>query len=215
MAKKSFMIMGAGRFGTSIAETLYRLGNEVFVIDENEDVIDEISDKVTHAIIGDCCDEKVLKTLGVSNFDTVIISMSENMKSSILATVLLKELGAKFVIARAADKMHMKILEKIGADMVVLPEKEIGEKLAYQITSSKFLDYIELSDKYSIAEIVCPAKWLDKTLSELNIREKYGINIMAVERSDQIMIIPPPDYRAKAKDIFVVIGENDNIQALR
>ncbi|MCX7715507.1 MAG: TrkA family potassium uptake protein [Clostridia bacterium] len=215
MSKKSFMILGAGRFGISLAETLSKLGHEVFVIDSDEDVVQNVSETVTHAIIGDCCDESVLRSVGVSNFDTVIVALSENMKSSILATVLLKELNAKYIIARAIDKTHMKILEKIGADMVVMPETEMGEKLAYQITSSKFLDYIELSDKFSIAEIACPPKWIDKTLAELNVRGKYGINVIAVEHNEEIKIIPDPDYKIRAKDIFVVIGSNDDIQALK
>jgi len=215
VAEKSFMILGAGRFGRSIARTLYKLGNEVFVIDEDEDIIEDIADEVTHAVIGDCCDEVVLRTAGVNNFDMVIVALSEDMKSSILATVTLKELGAKYVIARATDKTHMKILEKIGADMVIMPEQEMGERLANKITSSKFLDYIELSDKYSIAEVDCPAKWVGKTFKELDVRGKHRINVIAVEHDEELMIIPGPDYRICENDIFVTIGSNDDIRNIK
>lgn len=215
MANKSFMVLGAGRFGRSVAETLSKLGNEVFVIDENEDVIEDIADKVTHAVIGDCCDEAVLRTAGVNNFDVVIVALSENMKSSILATVTLKELGAKQIIARATDRTHEKILEKIGADMVILPETEMGEKLAHKITSSKFLDYIELSDKYSIAEIESPSKWVGKTLSELDVRGKYKINIIAVEHDGELTIIPGANYKICEDDIFVAVASNEDIQNLK
>lgn len=215
MAKKNFMILGAGRFGSSLAKTLVNLGNEVLIVDENPDVVQTISESVTHAIIGDCSDEGVLRSLGVSNFDTVIVALSENMKSSILATVTLKELGANYVIARATDRTHAKILEKIGAEKVIMPENEMGERLAHQITSSKFLDYIELSDQFSIAEIPCLHKWISKTLRDLDLRGKYKINVIAVEHNDNIEIMQDSDYRVQPGDMFVVIGHNDDIHRLQ
>lgn len=214
MANKSFMILGAGRFGRSLAETLVHLGNEVAIVDEDEDIIQDIADNVTHAFIGDCSDENALKAFGVSNYDTVVVALSENMTASILATVTLKELNAKYIIARAIDNTHKKILEKIGADMIVMPEHEMGKKIAHQITSSKFLDYIELSDKYSIAEIECPSKWMSKTLKELDIRGKYKINVIAVERDDQI-IIPNAEYKFNTSDILVTLGNNKDIHFLQ
>lgn len=215
MAKKSFLILGAGRFGTSIAETLDKLGQEVCVIDKNPDVIQDIAENVTHAIIGDSCEEGVLKSIGAANFDTAIVSLSHDLQASILTTVLLKELGAKYVLARATDPIHMKILQKVGADEVLMPEMQMGDKLAHRLASRKRLNDLELSDEFSVVQMECPSKWIDRNPISLDVRNRYGINIIAVQRSDNIDIAFPSEYKFRKDDILVLLGRNEDIEALK
>lgn len=214
MARKSFLVLGAGRFGTSVSLTLKRLGQEVCVIDENSEVIQDMAEQVTHAIIGDCCDEAVLKSVGVSNFDVVIVSLSQNMQTSILATVLTKEMGAKYVIARAQDDMHRKILEKVGADEVIMPELEMGGKLAHRLSSVKRLNDLELSDEFSVVQIKCPSKWIGKDPISLDIRNKYGLNVIAIERGEEIKLAVTGSDKFRREDVIVIIGKNEDIEAL-
>lgn len=215
MAKKSFLVLGAGRFGTSVSTTLSRLGSEVCVIDRDEDIIQDIADDVTHALIGDCCEETVLKSIGAANFDVAIIALSQDMKSSILATVLLKEMGVKKVIARATDYTHCKILEKVGADEVLMPEYLMGDKLAHRLSSKRILNDLELSDEFSIVQIECPHKWIDKNPIILDVRNKYNVNIIAIERGNNIIMALDSDDRFKKEDILVIIGKNEDIEALK
>ncbi len=215
MAKKSFLVLGAGRFGTSVAITLDRLGQEVCVIDKNEDAVQDIADKVTHSIIGDCCDEAVLKSIGAANFDSVIVALSQDMQASILITVLLKELGVKHVMARAQDSIHRKILEKVGADEVLMPEQQMGDKLAHRLASIKRLKDLELSDDFSVVQIECPAKWVGKNPISLDVRNKYGLNIIAVERGDEVRLAIMGDDKFLKSDVLVVVGKNEDIEALK
>lgn len=215
MAKKSFLVLGAGRFGTSVAITLDKLGQEVCVIDKDEDAVQDISGKVTHCIIGDCCDEAVLKSIGAPNFDTVIVALSQDMQASILITVILKEIGVKHVMSRAQDDIHRKILEKIGADEVLMPEQQMGDKLAHRLASVKRLNDLELSDEFSVAQIECPAKWVGKNPITLDVRNKYGINIIAVERGDEVRLAIMGDDKFKKDDVLVIVGRNEDIEAIK
>lgn len=214
MAKKSFLVLGAGRFGRSVALTLDRLGQEVCVIDKESDIIQDIAENVTHSIIGDCCDEAVLKSIGAQNFDTVIVALSQDMQASILITVLLKELGVPHVMARAQDDIHRKILEKVGADEVIMPEQQMGDKLAHRLSSIKMLKDLELSDEFSVVQIVCPPKWVGKNPITLDVRNKYGINIIAVERGDEVKLAITGSDKFLKTDVLVVVGKNEDIEAL-
>lgn len=214
MAKKSFLILGAGRFGTSIAETLNRLGQEVCVIDKNPDIVQNIAENVTHAIVGDACEESVLKSIGAANFDIAVVALSHDMQASILITVLLKELGVERVLARAVDPIHMKILQKVGADEILLPEMQMAEKLAYRLVSRRRLNDLELSAEFSIVQMECPPKWVGKNPILLDVRQKYGINIIAVERQNNISIAFPSEYKFQKNDILVLLGKNEDIEAL-
>ena len=178
LAKKQFVIIGLGRFGASIAKTLYALGNDVLAIDKKEDLVQEISDSVTHAIQMDATDESALRTLGIRNFEVAVVTIGDNIQSSIMATLLVKELGVKYIIAKGNSDIHAKVLYKIGADRVILPEKDMGVRVAHNLVSSNILDYIELSPDYSIIEIDSPNEWCNKTMKELNLRSKYGINVI-------------------------------------
>ena len=190
---KSILVLGMGRFGSSVATTLYSLGNEVLVIDRNADIINELSDSVTHAIVGDICDENVLKSVGARNFDIVIIAASEDIGMSMMTAMTLKELGAGYIIAKAQNELHGKVLTKIGVDKVIRPEHDMGVKMAQAMERGDFIDFIELSPDYSIAELEVPSNWQGKTISELAIRAKYGINILAVKTGNEINAEPHAD----------------------
>lgn len=214
MVKKQFVIIGLGRFGSSVAETLYGLGNDVLVIDKDEDLIQDISDKVTHAVQMDATDEGALRTLGLRNFDVAVVTIGSNIQASVMVTLLVKELGVKYIIAKGNSDLHAKVLYKIGADRVILPEKDMGVRVAHNLVSESILDFIELSPDYSIMEIEAPEEWKNKTISELKLRSKYGINVMAIKRDDEINLSPPADFVVESKDIFVAIGSAEDLSKL-
>ncbi len=214
MVKKQFVIIGLGRFGSSVAETLYGLGNDVLVIDKDEDLIQDISDKVTHAVQMDATDEGALRTLGLRNFDVAVVTIGSNIQASVMVTLLVKELGVKYIIAKGNSDLHAKVLYKIGADRVILPEKDMGVRVAHNLVSESILDFIELSPDYSIMEIEAPEEWQNKTINELKLRSKYGINVMAIKRDDEINLSPPADFIVQSKDIFVAIGSAEDLSKL-
>lgn len=214
MSKKQFIVIGIGRFGSSVAETLYSLGNDVLAVDHDEDAIQSISDKVTHAIQVDADDENSLRALGIRNFDCAVISIGSDIQSSILATLLVKDLGVKHVVAKANNALHAKVLYKIGANRVVFPERDMGVRVAHNLVSSNILDYIELSPDYSIAEVVSPVEWHNKTLRELNVRAEYGINVMAIKRNNDIDVSPLADNVIEPGDIIVAIGSIEELNVL-
>lgn len=214
MSKKQYVVIGLGRFGTAVAKTLYELDNDVLAIDSDEKIVQEISEYVTHAIATNATDEDSLRSLGISNFDVAVIGIGVNMEDSIMATLLAKELGVKYVIAKADTNVHAKILYKIGADKVVFPERDTGIRVAQDMVSSSILDYIDLSSEYGIAEIMPNEHWNNKTLEQLNLRANYGINIVAIKRSDDINIAPTPDYKILKGDIIVAIGKYKHLNKL-
>lgn len=211
---KSFVVIGCGRFGTSVAKTLYELGNEVMAVDMDSDVIQEISEFVTHAVVADALDESVLHELGLSNFDVVIISIASNIEASIMATLTAKEVGAKKVVVKAQSDMHGKVLTKIGADRIIFPERDMGARVAHNLTSSNILDFIELSPEYYIIEIAALKRWINKSLSELRLRNKYGVNVLAIKRENNLKISPVADEIVRAGDILVVIGDSEDIRKI-
>lgn len=216
MAKKrDFVVFGLGKFGRSVAQTLSKNGCDVLAIDINEEIIQDISERVTHAVQADVTDSEALHALGVRNFDVAIIAISNNMQSSIMATILAKELGVPFVIAKAQNEIHKRVLEKVGADKVVFPEREIGVRIANNLISDNFVDYVELSDEYSIVELAVKDEWIGKTLKELNLRAKHSINVMAIRTNDDVLTITPgPNQALKEGDVMVVIGSNIELQKI-
>ena len=211
---KSFAVIGIGRFGESVAKTLTELGNEVLAIDKNPDRIHDISEFVTHAVEADIMDESNLKELGLSNFDVVIVSIGSDIESSIMATLIAKEMGVKKVIAKAQAELHGKVLKKIGADKVVFPERDMGTRLAHNLTSSNILDYIELSPDFSILEIAALNDWVGKDLKSLRIRNKHGVNIIAIKNDGNINLAPSPNDIIKEDDIIVMIGDSEDIKKI-
>lgn len=213
---KSYIVFGLGRFGQAVATALYEHGNEVLAVDKDEDVVTEIQGYVTHAIIGDCADEAVIKSLGVRNFDVAIVAVGGgDIQTSTLATVLLREMGTNYIVARATDELHGRILTKVGADRVILPERDMGLKFAQSLSSSNILDMIDLSDNYSIVEVKALHAWMGKSLSELDLRSVYGITVLAVKSDGRVVITPRADYVLSENDVLVVIGHNKNIDSIR
>lgn len=213
---KSFAIIGLGRFGASVARELYRRGNEVLVVDTDEDAVQRIKDEVTHAVVGDATEESVLRAVGMRNFDCVIVSIASDIQNSVLVTLLLKELGAPYVIAKSQSRLHTKVLERIGADKVVFPEMDMGMRLAQTLSNASIIDFIELSPDFSIVELVPPQKWCGHTLAELNVRAKYGVNVLALRGGDGniITISPSADQVISQGDMLIVVGENETIEQL-
>lgn len=211
MAKKQFLIIGLGRFGSSIAKKIYELGHDVLAIDKDEEKVQEISDYVTHAVQLDSTDENVLKTLGVRNFDVAVVTIGSNLQASVMTTLILKELDIKYIIAKANNELYVKILTKIGADKVIMPEKDMGIRVAHNLVSSNILDYIELSSEYSILEIEAIEEWFDKSLKELQIRKKYGINVVAIKGAEKVNVSPSAEDVIKERDVIVALGNINDL----
>jgi trk system potassium uptake protein len=211
MPKKSYAVIGLGRFGTSIASTLFDAGQEVMGIDIDKDRVDDAQILLTHAVVLDSTEEDTLKSVGIRNFDYVIVAIGNDMQSSILTVMLLKDLGVKHVISKALNKRHGQVLEKVGADWVIYPERDMGERVAHQLLSPNVLNYIELSKEYNIEEIIVPASMMGKSLRELDLRAKYNINAIAVLSNENLIISPSPDQIIKNEDKLVVIGHREDL----
>lgn len=214
MVKKQFVVIGLGRFGISLAKTVYELGHDVLVIDKDEDLIQEISDNVTHAVQMDATDENALRTLGIRNFDVAVVTIGSNIQASVMVTLLVKELGVKYIIAKGNSDLHAKVLYKIGADRVILPEKDMGVRVAHNLVSSSILDYIELSSEYSIMEIEAIDEWWNRSLKDIKLRSKYGINVVAIKKGEDINVSPSAEDIVGEKDIIVAIGSADELSKL-
>ncbi len=214
---ESFIIVGMGRFGSSLAVELSRLNHDVLVIDKSEERIAAVADYVTHAVIGDAKDEHVIKSLGVRNFDVAVVAIAENIEDSVLITIMLKELGVKKIVAKAQSPLHLKVLERIGADMVVFPERDMGKRLAQSLSSANIIDFIELSDDYSIVESEAPRSWCGKSLAALNIRGTYGVNVIVAKDKlgKNITVSPSAQYVIKEGDVLIVVGSNESIEKMR
>lgn len=208
---KSFVVIGCGRFGQSVAKTLYKLGNEVLVIDKSAENVHDISDEVTHSVQADVMDEGVLKELGLSNFDVAVISIGSNLEASIFATLIAKEIGIKKVVAKAQSELHGKLLSKIGADKVVFPERDMGIRVAHNLVSVNILDFIELSPDYGILEITALDEWENKSLSQLRLSTKYGLNVMVIKKGEKVIVPPDASDIIEKNDILVVIGNTKDI----
>lgn len=210
--KKQFVVIGCGRFGSSVAKKLNELGCEVMVVDNNEEIVQSISDDVTYAVQADATDENAIKAIGIRNFDVAVITIGENIQASIMVTLMVKELGVKHIVAKAQNEMHAKVLYRIGADRVVFPEREMGVRVAKNLVSNKILDYIELSPDYTIVEVTPLLDWVGKSLLELNVRAKFNINVIAIKNSKGININVSPNEIIEPHDVLVVIGHNDDIK---
>lgn len=210
---KSFCVLGLGKFGTTLAETLAKNGKQVLVIDSDADKINDIADKVTYAVIGDPTNEKVLRTAGVKDYQCVIVCMTQ-VNENILLTITLKEMGIQKVISRAVNEGHHKVLEKIGADSIIFPERDSAEKLAFMLQKDNVTEYIDFHG-YKIVEIRVPNTWVGKSLVDLEIRNKYGVSVLAVINKDGEAEIPPsPRKHFKEDDSVSVLGTDKTIAKL-
>jgi len=212
---KSFIVIGLGRFGTETALSLCRQGCEVLAVDSSNELIQQVSDQVTQAVVADARDKDVLRALDAKSFDCGIVAIGGSLADSVLATMNLKELGVPYIVCKAHDDTHAEVLKKLGADKVVIPEKENAARLAKSLSSANVLDYIELSEDYGIIDIPAPASWCDKSLIELNVRAKLGVNILAIKNEGNITVSPAADYRITKGNILVVLGDSAALKAIQ
>ena len=212
---KSYIVIGLGRFGSEVARQLHSLGGEVLAMDTSSELVQQISRDVTHAVVGDGQDIEVLKALGVRNMDCAIIAIGDDLSAAVLTTMNMKELGVPHIVCKAHDEVQSRVLKKLGADRVMIPEKENAARLARSLSEPNVLDYIELSEDYGIVEVPAPKSWQDKTLKELNVRAKLGVNILAVRRDGKINVSPAADFAFCSGDVVVVLGDNFALEALQ
>ena len=212
---KSYVIIGLGRFGTEVAKRLCELGGEVLAIDSHSELVQQISASVTQAVVGDARDKEVLRALGVAEFDCAIVAIGDSLGDSVLATMNLKELGVPYIVCKAHDETHRQVLMKLGADKVVIPEQEQANRLARNLSTPNVLDYIELSNDFAIIEVPAPTPWLGKSLMQLNVRAKLGVNIIAIKKTDSINVSPGADYEIQPGDVMVVLGSAKALDAVQ
>lgn len=210
--KNQFVIIGLGRFGSSLGRELVQLGYEVLGVDKDDEAVQEMSSVLTYAVAADSTDEETLRSLGVRNFDCGVVAIGDDIQASILTAIVLKDLGVKKVVAKAISELHGRVLEKIGVDRVVYPERDMGIRVAHQLVSPNLLDYIELSKEYTIAELAVP-KCLDgKSLHDLNPRARFGCSIVAINKVGGIIIAPTATDVLTESDVMVIIGTNEQIE---
>lgn len=214
MSKKQFAVIGIGRFGSSVASALYQMGFEVLAIDSNEERTQEIINRVTHAVTADSTEEEALKSLGLRNFDVVVVAIGQDIQSSILTTLILKDMGVPMLIVKAQNELHGKVLNKIGADKVVYPERDMGLRLAHHMISPNILDYIELSEEYSIVEIQASPQMIGRNLRQLDIRAIYHCNVMALKSASKMNIAPHAEDLIREGDVLIVVGKKSDLHRM-
>ena len=208
MRKKEYGVFGLGKFGMAVAVALAESGNSVIAVDMDPDRVDAAAETVTCAVVADVTEPDVLDNLGISNLDCVIIGVSTNMQASIMATILTKEKGVRFVVAKAENEIHKHILEKVGAEKIVFPEAEMGTRLARNLMGGEFVDLVELSKEFSMVEMPVPEAWIGKSLRELDVRGSYGLNIIGVKRGDNLKVNLNPENPMEKEMTLVIVGKN-------
>jgi trk system potassium uptake protein TrkA len=212
---KSYIVIGLGRFGSELAAKLYECGEEVLAVDTNESMIDKIADRVTKAVAADARDRDVLEKLGAANFDRAVVAVGSDLAASALITMHLKSLNVPFIMCKAHDDTYREILEKLGADRVIIPEREVADKLALGLTHAGVMEYIELSDEYGIVEMEPAGNWVGKSIRELGIRTRYGANVIAIRKGESIQIPPDIDSPITADEIMVMLGSYEMFDRLK
>ena len=209
-----FAIIGLGRFGLRMVKELHRMGLDILAVDLDKNKVNVARDYATYAVEADSTDEQVLKTLGIRNFDVVVVAIGENVQSNILTVILLKDMGVPMVVAKAQNHLHGRVLEKIGTDLVIYPERDMAIRVAHSLVTKSVLDHINLSSEYSILEIITPNLFVGKTIRENNIRKKHQVSVIAIKRGEEIIVNPTPEETILAKDILVVLGKNNYLDKL-
>lgn len=211
MAVKSYVVFGLGKFGSSVAVSLYRDGCEVLAIDLDPDLVEGIANEVTYAVRANVIDPEVFKNLGLENMDGAVVAIGDNIEASVMATILSKEAGIPYVLAKASSRTHELVLHKVGADQVVYPERDMGSRVARNMVFGRFMDTFELSDKYSLVEMKTPEDWAGRTLQELDVRDKHGINVIAAKRGEDIAINLSPNEPLRKDEVLLVVGDNQRL----
>lgn len=211
---KSILIIGLGRFGTHLCKDLSRLDNEIMIVDQDESKLEDLLPLVVSAKIGDCTNEKVLKSLGVGNFDICFVCIGNNFQSSLEITSQLKELGAKYVVSKANRDIHAKFLLRNGADEVIYPDRDIAEKVAVRFSANQVFDYVELGNGYSIYEIAPLPEWIGRTIMDVNFRATYHTNIIGVKADGNMKLTPGPDYVFRKEEHLMVLGHQSDVEKI-
>ncbi|MBM7692442.1 trk system potassium uptake protein TrkA [Peribacillus deserti] len=209
--KKEYAVIGLGRFGGSICRELVEQGINVLAIDSDEERVNEFANIASHAVVGDTTDETVLKSLGIRNFDHVIVAIGENIQASILTTLILNELGVSNITVKAQNDYHEKVLKKIGADRIVHPERDMGKRIAHHLVHNNVLDYLAVSDEHSIVEIRAGKRLAGNSIIGLNVRARFGLNIVAIKRDKDIIVSPSAEETILDEDILIVIGADKDV----
>lgn len=213
--KKTVAVLGLGKFGESVAKELSDSGCEVLAVDRNIERVQNISRDITHAVQADVCDTEAMEELGLSNMDAVVVAITENFNASILATIYAKDMGVKCVVAKAKDEVHTRVLKKVGADKIIIPERETGIRIAHYLISDNVVDFIELSKHIQMVEIHIPEKWVGKTLKQLNLRKQYGVNVVAKRKGQmELEISPDPDQPLEKESTLLIVGDKKAIGKL-
>lgn len=212
---KQFAVFGLGSFGKSVALTLQSFGCDVIAVDNCYEKIQDIADSVSYAMCGDVTEPEFMKTIGARNLDGAVIAVSENLEAAIMATMISKEMRIPYVLVKAMDELQGKILEKIGADSIVYPEIDMGERVAKKLISTEFIDWIELSSDYSLTEKLLPKQWEGKSLAELRVREKYGINVIGILKEDKMDMALDPSKPLQPDDMLFIIGKNSDLEKFK
>lgn len=214
---KTFIVIGLGRFGSSAAEQLYDMGHEVIVVDRDEEAVNHLADRCTHAAIGDAREIEVLRAVGAAECQCAIVAMGEDLAASVLITMNLRDLGCKYIICKAQNELYQRALERVGADRVVIPEREMAHRLVQSLGSKSFLDYMELSGEYAIAEFTAPKSWIGKSLKELNVRSKYQLSVLAIrnEGSGKLRMSPGGDDPISKGDTLMMMGRQQDLERLQ
>jgi len=207
-------VIGLGRFGSSVARTLAQSGCDVLAVDVDGERVKALVEYVTEAVQADALDEAALKTLGLRNFEAVVVAIGHEVKASILVTVVLKEMGVPKIVAKAQDELHGKVLQKVGADIVVYPERDMGVRLAHTLLSRSIIDEIQLSTEYSIFELQAPTQFLDRSLKDLQLRQRAGLTILAVRRGTSIVVSPDASFVVEPGDMLVALGQPEKLESL-
>lgn len=211
MAVKSYVVFGLGRFGRSVAVSLCKDGCEVLAVDLNDELVEDVANEVTYAVKGNVNDPEVFKTLGLGNVDGAVVAIGGNIEASVMATILAKEAGIPYVLAKASSKTHGMVLRKVGADEIIFPERDMGSRVAKNMIFGKFMDTFELSDKYSLVEMKTPESWVGRSLQELDVRGKFGINVVASKHGEEITANLDPNQPFQRDEILLVVGDNQKL----
>lgn len=215
--RKQYAVLGLGRFGASVAQSLAQAGHEVLAVDNDETLVSLLAPCVTQAVQADATDEGVLRQLSLESFDAAVVAIGTNTRDSILVTVLCKEAGVPLVIAKAVDELHAKVLRKVGADRVVFPERDMGQRVARTMDAPNIVELIELSGEHRVAEVLVPRIWCGRTLQDVNVRREYGLSVIGIRRKEEFIASPGADAKLQTGDVLLVLGrtkEIDHVGAL-
>ncbi len=214
MKTKSFAVIGLGRFGMTIAKTIAEMGHEVLGVDADEEAVQKVTPYVTHVAVLDATDEEALREIGINNFDVVVVAIGANLQGNLLTTMLLKEMGVRYLVAKSQDQLQGRMLTKIGVDMVIYPERDMAIRVAQSLTREHVLDYFKLSNEVSLVEMETPHFLAGKTLIDSRLREDYQVSVVAVRRGEDVYAPPSPMMPLQVEDILIIVGRNEAVNAL-